>query len=222
MLLRSNSAHKHHLNQVETLLFSYDFTDLFSAADVVEGLQLRLRRAVEQERNFEVSLAIDDQVKLEMLKIKAHVFLLSEELNLIFDAIKLAQDKADDKHNDQKSALKVHASAREISWGMVDDLRDIIIKLAMKELEFSWLNRQDGSTVNDLVIGDVQAFDGCLDAEWPEILAKHREPSSHPLVKVRLSCVDNEYKPKEYFITEGHIRFSRLDCTCTSRGNYNL
>lgn len=167
-------------------MFSYDFTDLFSAADVVEGLQLRLRRAVEQERNFEVSLGSDDQAKLEMLKIKAHIFLLTEELNLIFDAIKLAQDKADDKHNDQKSALKVHASTREISWGIVDDFRDLIVKLAMKDLDFSWLNRQDGSTVNNLVIGDLQAFDSCLDAEWPEILTKYKEPSSHSLVKVRI------------------------------------
>ncbi|KAH8113231.1 golgi-body localization protein domain-containing protein [Phellopilus nigrolimitatus] len=184
LLLRSDSAHKTHLNKVETLLFSYDFTDLSSTADVVEGLQSRLRRAVERDNMLESSITDDDeQGQLERMKIKAHLFLLTEDLNLIFDAITLAQDKADDKHNDHRSALKVQARSREISWGMVDDLRDMIAKLGVREVDFSWLSRQDGSTVNKLSMGDLQAFDGSPDAEWPEILVKHREPSNHPLVK---------------------------------------
>jgi len=40
--------------------------------------------------------------------------------------------------------------------------------------------------VNDLTIGNLQAFDGSRDAIWTEILLKHDEPASHPLRKVRL------------------------------------
>lgn len=179
--------HKLHLNEVETLLFRYDFTDLHSAADVVEGLQSRLRRAVEKEHSYDGFVATsNEELKIEMMKIKAHIFLLTEELNLIFDAIKLAQDKMDEKYKDQKSALKVHASSKEVSWGMIGESRDLIAKLAVRGIDFSWLSRQDGSTVNALSIGDLQAFDGSPDAEWPEILTKYHEPSSHPLVKVWL------------------------------------
>ena len=147
-----------HLSRVETLLFRYDFTDLSAAADVVEGLQSRLRRAMEHERDLDGALMANaDEGRLELLKMKAHIFLLSEELNLIFDAINLAQEKVDDKHSDTKMALKVHASAQEISWGMVDNSSEMIAKLAVRGVEYTWLNRQDGSTVNHLRITDLQA-----------------------------------------------------------------
>ncbi|EJD01130.1 uncharacterized protein FOMMEDRAFT_125792 [Fomitiporia mediterranea MF3/22] len=184
LLLHSDAAHKLRSSKVETLLFSYDFTDLLAAADVVEDLQSRLRRVTEHEQTLEAVLQDDDeQGHLELMKIKAHVFLLSEELNLIFDAINLAQEKADDKHSDTKMALKVHASARDISWGMVDEASEMIAKLAVRGIDFTWLSRQDGSTVNNLIIMDLQAFDGSPDAQWPEILSKYREPSNHSLVK---------------------------------------
>ncbi|KAL5508278.1 FMP27 [Sanghuangporus vaninii] len=184
LLLRSDAVHKTHLSKVDTLLFSYDFTDLSAVADVVENIQSRLRRAAEHEHDLE-SMALTDDNKgcSDLMKMKAHIFLLSEELNLIFEAINLAQQKADDKHSDTKMALKVNTSAREISWGMVDSTGEMIAKLAVKGFEHIWLNRQDGSTVNNLLIVDLQAFDGSRDAEWPEILTKYSEPASHPLVK---------------------------------------
>lgn len=98
----------------------------------------------------------NEKEKIEAMAMKARIFLLSEELNLIFDAIKLAQDKADDKHSDSKSALKVHARSKEISWDMVNDAREIIAKLAVRGVDYTWLNRQDGSTVNKLSMIDFQ------------------------------------------------------------------
>ncbi|KAL5488078.1 FMP27 [Sanghuangporus weigelae] len=184
LLLRSDAVHKTHLSKVDTLLFSYDFTDLSAVADVVENIQSRLRRAAEHEHDLESMVTTDDNKgPSDLMKMKAHIFLLSEELNLIFEAINLAQQKADDKHSDTKMALKVNTSAREISWGMVDSAGDMIAKLAVRGVEHIWLNRQDGSTVNNLLIVDLQAFDGSRDAEWPEILTKYPEPASHPLVK---------------------------------------
>ena len=155
-----------------------------SAADVVEGLQSRLRRAVEREQECLLSETL---TPVDALKMKAHVFLLSEELGLIFDAIKLAQDRLDEKNIDQKSALKVHTSSSEISWGIIGQNLDLIVKLGVRGIDFSWLRRQDGTTDNSLVIRDLQAFDASPDAEWPEILSKYREPSNHPHVKVIFS-----------------------------------
>jgi hypothetical protein len=157
LLLHSDSAHKLHLNKVETLLFSYDFTDLYAAAVVVEDLQTRLRHAIEQKVGLESSIEVgDEQGQLEIMKAKGHIFLLTEELNFIFDAIQLAQQKVDDKYDETKLALKVHASSREISWDMIDTTSEMIAKLALRGIDFTWLNRQDGSIVNTLSLNDIQ------------------------------------------------------------------
>lgn len=166
------------------MLFSYDFTNLASAADVVANMQARLRHAIDTKREAVSKLRDSGNPgRIEILKIDAHVLLLAEELNLIFDAIKLAQDKAND-HPEQKSALLLHASSSEVSWRMLDQQDQLIAKLAVRDSHFYWLNRHDSSTVNTLAVGDLQAFDGSADAEWTEILAKYDEPSTHPLVKV--------------------------------------
>lgn len=70
---------------------------------------------------------------------------------------------------------------------MLDHHGQLLAKLAVREIDFHWLklNRHDRSTVNNLSVGDLQAFDGAADAEWTEILSKCEEKSNHPSVKVR-------------------------------------
>lgn len=190
VLLFSDPAQKTRLDKLETLLFAYDFTDLASAAKVVSSIQQRLRSAIEMQRaaGSLVNLA-DPSTRVEMLKLRAHIYLLSEELNLLFDAIKLAQDRSDD-HTD-KSAVMLHASSSEISWRMLDKSRDMLAKLVVQNTDFHWLSRQDSSTVNHLSVGNLQAFDGSRDAVWQEILAKHDEPANHPLLKRGLFLLAN-------------------------------
>jgi hypothetical protein len=184
LVLYSDAAHKTRSEKLETLLFSYDFTDLSSAADVVASLQTRLRDAVEATKSQESRLlGLGEYGRTEMLRLKAHTLSLSEELTFIFDAIKMAQDKADE-HNDHKSALLMRASSSEVSWRMLDHEGDLLAKLAVRDIDFSWLSRQDSSTVNKLIVGDLQAFAGSPKAIWAEILSKHDEPSNHPLSKV--------------------------------------
>ncbi|GLB33910.1 putative RNA pol II promoter Fmp27 protein [Lyophyllum shimeji] len=185
LLLFSDAAHKTRLEKLETLLFTYDFTDLVSAAQVVADLQGRLGEAIEAQKIAEYNHSRrleEEEGQLEMLKLKAHIFLLSEELNFLFDAIKLAQDRFDD-HTDQKSALLLHASSSEISWRMLDDRRDLLSKLVVQGIDFLWLSRQDSSTSNSLTVRNLQAFDGSRHALWTEILSKHDEPANHPLLK---------------------------------------
>jgi hypothetical protein len=184
LLLFSDAAHKTRLEKLETLLFTYDFTDLASAATVVADLQGRLRSAMETERTAELNLRlVGEEGKLKLLKLKAHIILLAEELNFLFDAIKLAQDRFDDQ-TDRKSALLLHTSSSEISWRMLDDQRDLLAKLVVQDIDYYWLSRQDSSTVNNLAVGNLQAFDGSRNAAWTEILSKYDEPTNHPLLKV--------------------------------------
>lgn len=170
------------------MVFTYDFADLGSAADVVANLQSRLRDALETERITmrNPRRLEDDEGRLSFLQLKAHIFLLVEELNLLFDAIKLAQDRFDDQ-TDQKSALLLHASSSEISWRMLDTRRNLLSKLVVSNSNFHWLSRQDSSTVNHLTIGNLTAFDGSRHAIWTEILSKYEEPANHLMLKVRKS-----------------------------------
>lgn len=188
LLLFSDPAHKSRLDKLETLIFKYDFTDLGSAACVVSSLQSRLRDALETEcltrRNWR--RLEEDGGRIALLNLQAHIFLLSEELNLLFDSIKMAQDRFDDQA-DQKSALLLHASSTEISWRMLDERRNLLSKLVVTDINFRWLSRQDSSTVNHLTIGNLSAFDGSRYALWTEILSKYDDPPNHPLLKVSLS-----------------------------------
>ncbi|KAF9008973.1 golgi-body localization protein domain-containing protein [Cyathus striatus] len=192
LLLFSDAAHKTRLDKLETLLFTYDFTDLESAANVVSNLQGRLRDAMKSERIvMRNPRRLEEEAdRLALMKLKAHIFLLAEELNLLFDAIKLAQDRFDDQ-TDQKSALLLHASSSEISWRMLDERRNLLAKLVVQDSNFYWLSRQDSSTVNNLAIGDLTAFDGSRHAIWAEILSKHYEPANHPLLKRGLFLLAN-------------------------------
>ncbi len=125
---------------------------------------------------------------VELLRLKAHIYLLSDELNLIFDAIKLAQDRFDDS-TDRKSALLLNTSSSEISWNMLDENREMLAKLVVQDIDYYWLSRQDSSTVNNLSVGNLQAFDGSKDAVWAEILSKYDDPPNHPLLRVCTSLI---------------------------------
>ncbi|KAJ3853573.1 golgi-body localization protein domain-containing protein [Lentinula lateritia] len=194
LLLYSDAAHKTRLDHLETVLFQYDFNDLSSSAGVILDLQSQMRKALDIEylakKNHRPG---DEESELELIRLRAHMFLLSERLNFLFEAIKLAQNRRDrrDEQSDRKSATLLHASSSEISWRMVDENRDLLAKLAVQNIDFYWLRRQDSSTVNHLTVGDLQAFDGSRDATWAEILSKHDEPAYHPLLKRGLFVLSN-------------------------------
>lgn len=186
LLLFSDATHKARLDKLETLLFTYDFTDLCQAADVIVNLQGRIRAALETEQMVENDprhLLGEEDTKLGRLRLRAHIITLTEELNYLFDAIKLAQDRTDERM-DQKSALLVHASSSEMSWRMLGEDKGLLAKLVVQQSNFYWLSRQDSAMVNDLSIGNLQAFDGSTEAIWTEILSKHDEPANHPLHRV--------------------------------------
>ncbi|KAL4076077.1 golgi-body localization protein domain-containing protein [Scleroderma citrinum] len=183
LILFSDAAHKARLEKLETLLFAYDFTDLRSAAMVVSDLQNRLRNVLDTRNDVSRQMrGHRPQSKLELFKLQAHMHSLAEELNLIFEAIRLVQSRTDGSA-DKKSALLLHASSSEISWRMLDEQRKLLAKFAVRNTYFSWLSKQDSSTVSSLTIGDLQVFDGSPQAIWTEIVSRYEEPSNHPLSK---------------------------------------
>ncbi|PBK72706.1 hypothetical protein ARMSODRAFT_953107 [Armillaria solidipes] len=189
LLLFSDATHKTRVDRLETLLFTYDFTDYASACRVITDLQGRLRKSIEVEELAVHTQQIQTQEdEIELLKLKAHIYLLGDELNFIFDAIKQAQDRFDDQ-TDRKSALLLNASSSEISWNMMDEQQELLAKHVVQDIDYYWLSRQDSSTYNDLAIGSLQAFDGSKDAVWTEILSKYNEPPNHPLLKRGLFLV---------------------------------
>ena len=221
LLLFSDPAHKARMSQLETMLFSYDFTDLASAAKVVADLQSRIRQVMRVDGAYALdSCDLDAVGQRDMLANKAHILTLSQELNLIFDAIRLAQDKTDDRNHDKKSALRVQASSSEISWQMLDGNRELLAKLAVRGIDYSWLSRQDSATTSILSIHDLQAFDGSPTASWPEILSKHDDPPTHHMIRVSIIKVFMLHNFVD--VVAGPLRGGTMECPCPRRRNLNI
>jgi hypothetical protein len=184
LLLYSDPMYQRRAEELQTYTILYDFQDLGVAARVIAGYQDRIRNL--QQAAQDVSLTSGDHLfDEESCRIRAQILASLEELDIIFDAIKLAQEKANDTSEDQKMALRLLAKSSEISWRMLAPTSELLAKLSLKDVQFSWLSRQDSSTQNNLRIRDLHAYDGSSIAIWPELLAKHSEPANHPLIKVR-------------------------------------
>jgi len=171
--------------ELETYTIVYDFQDLGEAARVIAEYQDRIRNLQLSAREYNSPSGDRSMIPFddEPLRLKAQILASLEELDIIFDAIKLSQEKASDNSQEQKMALRVLARSSEISWRMLAPTSGLLAKLSLKGVSFSWLNRQDSSTENSLRISDFHAYDGSSIAVWPELLAKYSEPANHPLVK---------------------------------------
>jgi hypothetical protein len=86
----------------------------------------------------------------EYAGLRAHIQTLSEELNFLFQAIKLAQDKSTNT-SDMASALLLKAWSSELSWRMLDDQKELLAKLVCKHTSFSWLQRQDSKSAHSKI-----------------------------------------------------------------------
>ncbi|KAH8830496.1 golgi-body localization protein domain-containing protein [Flagelloscypha sp. PMI_526] len=193
LVLFADAHQKVHTDRLETLLFTYDFTDIPSVVRVVIEVQSKLRLALETARFARSSALLEtDMGRKEYAGLRAHIQTLSEELNFLFQAIKLAQDKSTNT-SDMASALLLKAWSSELSWRMLDDQKELLAKLVCKHTSFSWLQRQDSSTVNELNLGNLQAFDGSPDATWTEILSKQEDGAfkTHDLAKRNLFAQAN-------------------------------
>lgn len=143
LVLFTDAHQKVHTDRLETLLFTYDFTDIPSVVMVVVDVQAKLRRAIETAKLAESGDLIETELgHKEYTGLRAHIQTLTEELSFLFEAIKLAQDKSSNP-SEMASALLLKAWSAELSWKMLDEQRELLAKLVCKGTQFSWLSRQD-------------------------------------------------------------------------------
>ncbi|CAO1617992.1 unnamed protein product [Parajaminaea phylloscopi] len=175
---------REHSRQLEAMLLSYDFRDTALLADVVADLQVRIRRAVELDAQYQLRFhELNDAGRLDLFDLKRHLQDLIEELLLITEAITASEDaKSDEK--DKKSALRLEAHSQEISWNMMGEADgQLLAKLCIKGPSFTWLNKADNSAANSLSIADLAAVNVHPDATFPEIISKWNKAPDHPMAK---------------------------------------
>ncbi len=127
----------------------------------------------------------DDRVQREAMLVHAELTNLGDRLDFIFEAIRLAQEKANNFDDNLASALQLQVWSELISWNMLGPQSNLLAKLAVRGIRFQWTSRKDSSTDSTLTIKDFEALNGMAGATFPEVLVAHPQPSTHPMVKVR-------------------------------------
>ncbi|KAG9096705.1 hypothetical protein FRC06_008417 [Ceratobasidium sp. 370] len=179
LILYTDPDQRERNRQLQMYMYSYDFRDFMSSAGVVSQLQQRLRTLLETETQYACQ---GSPLTEDRLLTRAQIFLVSEELNLIFKAIRLAQEQDETASDENKSNMRFDAFAQEISWKMLEDTNDTLAKLSVRGIEYAWYSQKDSSAANKLVINDLQALDSSPDAVFTEMLVKYDKASSHPMV----------------------------------------
>lgn len=176
---------KEHSKQLEAMLLSYDFKDTALLADVVADLQMRIRRAVELDAQYQLCFnELNEGGRLALFELKAHLHELIEELLLITEAITASEDAKSDDEKDKKSALRIEAHAQDLSWNMMGESDgQLLAKLSIKGPSFTWLNKADSSASNSLSIVDLAAVNVDPEAAFPEIISKWNKAADHPMAK---------------------------------------
>ncbi|CAE6486800.1 unnamed protein product [Rhizoctonia solani] len=180
LLLYNDPDQRERNRQLQTFMYSYDFKDFMASASVVSDLQQRLRVLLDNE--VQSALSTKKEVNEDRLINRAHIFLLAEELNLIFKAIRLAQEQDENSTDETKSNMRFDAFVKEVSWKMLETTNDTLAKLTVRGIEYAWHSQKDSSAAHKLVINDLQALDSSPDAVFPEMLVKFDKVSSHPMV----------------------------------------
>lgn len=185
LLLYRDPAHRAHAKRLEEILFVYEFTEVSELADAVGALQVRIRHARELHDQYQLHFKqLSESGRLDFLALKAELLDLASELNLVVEAITVAQDQKSGTDKDKKSALRLEAQAQDIAWNMMGlDDGELLAKLSVRGVSFTWLHKADNSAANTLSIVDLQALNVTPDAVFVEIIAKHGRAPDHPMAK---------------------------------------
>lgn len=185
LILYRDPAHRDHAKRLEEMMFSYDFKDVSGLADIVTALQVRIREAGSLVEQYQaVSDRLNERGRADYIALLGETLELVEELNLIMDAITTTQDGEGGADREKKSALRFMTQAQEVAWNMIgDEAGQLVAKLALRGISFSWLNKADNSAANTLAIQDLQALSVDPNAEFAEIITKHTRAQNHPMAK---------------------------------------
>uniref|UniRef100_V5EIZ2 Golgi-body localization protein domain-containing protein n=2 Tax=Kalmanozyma brasiliensis (strain GHG001) TaxID=1365824 RepID=V5EIZ2_KALBG len=185
LILYRDPAHRDHAKRLEEMMFSYDFTDVSGLADIVTELQVRIREARSLvDQYMLVAHRLNERGRAEFVGLLGEMVELVEELNLIMDAITTSQDSKGGADREKKSALRFMAQAQEVAWNMIgDEAGQLVAKLALRGISFSWLNKADNSAANTVSIRDLQALNVDPNAMFAEIITKHTRHQDHPMAR---------------------------------------
>ncbi|CAO1631545.1 unnamed protein product [Jaminaea pallidilutea] len=185
LILYRAPSWREHSKALEAILLSYDFKDTALLADVVSGLQERIRTALDLDAQYQLHFEdLNEHGRMDLFDLKAHLQELVEELMLVTEAITASEDRKGDDDKDKKSALRMEAHAQDLSWNMMGEGDgELIAKLSIKGPSFTWLNKADNSAANSLSIVDLNAVNVHPDAFFPEIISKWGKAPEHPMAK---------------------------------------
>lgn len=187
LLLYSDPLQKSRSKKLEEVVFTHDFADLAGATEIVTNLQQRIRDLVGLAQQFQPHLdELDDDGRLELFVGRAEFVKLSEELNLVVQAITRAQDLngASKGLSNKTAGIQFEARASELVWHMLDKSDTPFTKFSVNGVEFSWISKQDSSISNRLIIKDLKALNSSPEHVFAEIIAKHETVVEHELCKV--------------------------------------
>jgi len=180
LLLYHDPAQQQHNEALEKFVYLFDFRDRHSAADVVTKMQHRIRQLRRMASKFDVDARrLSDDEKLEFLAVKSQHFMLSRELNLIFESLARAQARQTDMEGNDVFAVRLDAISSDLSWNALDEHNMLLSKLSIRGTQYTWISKNDGSMSNNLTIGDMQALDASPNAVFTEMLVKLEPPGHH-------------------------------------------
>ncbi|KAK0552268.1 Protein SABRE [Tilletia horrida] len=185
LLLYRDPVSQDHTKRLEDMLFNYDFQNLDALSDVLTSLQARVRQAKDLLNQYQEHFnLLNKEGKADLFALHVETLEMIKDLDLLMRAITAARDHQGATDNEKKSALRLNATADELSWHMMG-LKDgeQLAKLSIKDANFSWLNKADNSTSNSLTIGDLQALNIRPDAHFAEIISKYTPEKEHPMAK---------------------------------------
>ena len=185
LLLYRDPAYREHSKRLETMLFAYNFRDAYSVAETLSTLQMRIRQVQDLHQQYERNYVdLTDAGKMDAAAVYEDLMELHQELALFMEAISVAQDRRGGSDKDKKSALRLEASAEDITWYMTSaEWEQPLAELAIRGTSFTWLNKADNSTANTLSIIDLQARNERPDALFHDIISKHTKVQDHFMVK---------------------------------------
>lgn len=181
LLLQSDQQRQVRNAKVKALAFTHDFSDRTTVLRSVGERQEQIRQLIPEILEYQLHLdEIDDHERRNLFALRAQLAQLSEEISLFVEGLSLAQETNGPKTSSKRPGLQLRGRATELTWTMLRPNSSPFVKASVVGVDFTWTSKDDGSTTNRLIIGDLEALNPAPDALFSEIIKKANLPASEP------------------------------------------
>ncbi|GAA5901240.1 uncharacterized protein JCM6883_000150 [Sporobolomyces salmoneus] len=181
LLLQSDQQRQVRNAKVKALAFTHDFSDRTTVLRCVGERQDQIRQLIPEILEYQLHLdEIDDHERRNLFALRAQLAQLSEEISLFVEGLSLAQETNGPKTSSKRPGLQLRGRATELTWTMLRPNSSPFVKASVVGVDFTWTSKDDGSTTNRLIIGDLEALNPAPDALFSEIIKKANLPASEP------------------------------------------